>query len=953
MNKTKFLTAVVLAVVMVVSLCFATFAFAEGTVETSTIDAWKFAGGWETTTDYVDDGVRVTVPGADTVGDAAWQYKAVINNDASVSKAFSLKNNDKVVVEISAKLFDKDGNQISKSRNSDALDLYIMKGDTQLAMLRIWTNSGSPTNGNHSYNLFSSGWDNKGESYWIMGDATAESKFTLQIDKTNILSSYVGGQEDMVPLGTVEYIAECQAAFADVDEFKIEIKGENGFTNATEIVLRSVNGQSLANTDGKFTDTVAPVFMPATVATTVNTGEAYTIPTEAFDLLGEVSYQVKVGDADPVEGKTFTPEASGKQKVVLIATDAAGNSSQVEYEFDVVSDIPAPEITSLPTIEGGELKYFDTIVFEKPQFIDATGTATTVLKIYADGEEPVATLSENDNGQFTYFVSVNFVAGTYNFVYEVTNSSGTAVSDPIRVAYTTEQLSVADFVTTRSDSNMIADYVEAGLRLRSHEGFRRFMIGEFDLSEKLDVKFIVSANTVNGKSNTTDYVNLVFVNKQDSSKQVMYRVWCGHDGSDRPTNVYISYDGGVNYEDITDTGWISRKVDDVDDKYHMAFDLVDTFQGERIAGMQRVDNAYDRLVAFFGSCPSSDFIVGFEASRLGVNTGDFEMIVTEVNGQSFAAPLSKNDVHLAVQTDIPQNVGIDEQVIITAYAKDIFAETELKLTVTKPDGTTENADFVDRKVAYTFAQLGSYTLEISATGSNGNVVKQQFTVVCKSSTQEIEIALENDYEATYAQGSTIKISAANVSDNVVSTTIVVKYPDGTEKTVTAGEDLVFTAPGIYTITYTAKDASEPTPNQKELAKTINVPDTKKPVVTVEVAASAKVGDKIQATVKYTDDSDCDVTVTLTKPDNTSAKLTLKDGKYTLDLASAGKYTLKVVVEDIYGNKETVTKEITVEAEKEPEQEKKGCFGVVGAASATLATVVAAVAIVLVRKKNDK
>lgn len=962
MNRTKLLTSVILAVVMVVSLCFATVAFADGTIATSTIEAWKFGGGWGTTTDYVPDGVRITVPGSSTVidgnavGGEAWTYKATINNHESVAKAFSLKNNEKVVVEFSAKLFDKDGNQISKSNNSDALDVYIKQGDTQLALLRIWTNSGSATNGSHSYHLYAGDWANKATDSWIVGDATAESKFTLQIDKTNIVSSFVGGQANIVPLGTAEYIAERQKAFASVDEFQIVIQGENGFTDSTEIVLRSVNGQSLANVDGMFTDTVSPVFIPSTVTATVNAGEAYTIPTEAYDLLGEVTYKVKVGDAQPIDGKTFVPTGEGKQTITLIATDAAGNSSQVSYEIEVVNNIAAPIITSLPEIRGGEVKYFDTLVFDKPQFEDVTGAATTVLKIYLDTEsDPIATLQENSNHQFEYFVGVDFAAATYSFVYEVTNSAGTTVSDPVSVEYTNEKLSIADFVDVSDGGNMIADYVEAGIRLRSREAFKRFMVGEFDLAEGIDVKFIAQADTVDGKTNTTDYVNFILVNKQNKDMQLMYRVWCGHSGSDRPTNVYISTDCGVTYTDITDTGWISRTVGNVEDQYHMAFDMEETFKAERIAGIQRIDNTkedvYKLLADFLAACPSSDFLVGFEASRLGTPTGDYELIISEINGQKFAAPLTKNDAFLSVQSDIPEKVGKDEQLTIKAYAKDIFAATKLELSVVKPDGSAEEVGFEGRNVAYTFDQLGTYTLTIGATGSNGNFVKKQYTVVCKSSTQEIEIGLDGEYKATYEQGSSVKIISATISENVVSTTITVKYPDGTAKTVTAGDDLILTAPGIYTITYTAQDASEPTPNKKELVKTINVPDTKKPVVTVEVATSAKVGDKIEANVTYTDDSDCDVTVTLVKPDNTSVKMSLKDGKCILDLASEGKYTLKVAVEDIYGNKETVNKDITVTTEKKPE--KKGCFGVVGVASATFTAAVAALAVVLVRKKNDK
>ena len=72
----------------------------------------------------------------------AWRNYAVIPSVNS-SKTFSLANNDKISIEISAKLFDTSGNQISKSQNSDALDIYIYQASTenQLGLLRIWTNA--------------------------------------------------------------------------------------------------------------------------------------------------------------------------------------------------------------------------------------------------------------------------------------------------------------------------------------------------------------------------------------------------------------------------------------------------------------------------------------------------------------------------------------------------------------------------------------------------------------------------------------------------------------------------------------------------------------------------------------------------------------------------------------------------------------------------------------------
>ena len=140
--------------------------------------------------------------------------------------------------------------------------------------------------------------------------------------------------------------------------------------------------------------------------------------------------------------------------------------------------------------------------------------------------------------------------------------------------------------------------------------------------------------------------------------------------------------------------------------------------------------------------------------------------------------------------------------------------------------------------------------------------------------------------------------------------------------------------------------------------TINVADTTKPVVTVTVSEEAKVNDSLTAEITVVDDSEYDVTVTLTKPDSTVEKLT---GSYTFTVASEGTYTLKVVVEDIYGNIETITKEITVTANQtgtedpgnggntsEPE---KGCWGSVIPSIFSIALL--AMGVVALRKKREE
>ena len=179
---------------------------------------------------------------------------------------------------------------------------------------------------------------------------------------------------------------------------------------------------------------------------------------------------------------------------------------------------------------------------------------------------------------------------------------------------------------------------------------------------------------------------------------------------------------------------------------------------------------------------------------------------------------------------------------------------------------------------------------------------------------------------------------------ITSKEIIIKTPSNEEVHVNALDKYKFTKPGIYTITYIAKDDAKPVNNEISKTITINVPDTQKPVVEVDVNDTYVINSKVTLNVKVTDDSDYDVTVTLTKPDNNTVKLTASNNSYEFEANAAGKYVVKVVVEDIYGNKETITKEITVN-----EESKKGCKGEI----ATTMSLIATLGALIILKKSKK
>ncbi len=943
--------------IIVIALCLCAFTLRSvgaetGKVATSTLSAWKFAGGWETTSSFVDDGVKVVVPGASSVGSGnAWSYKAQINNDSSVTNEFSIADGKKLTLELSVGFYDTNGNIISKSQNSAAVDIYIYDAanmNSEIALLRIWTDSAGVLNGSHSVQLYGPGWSaqTNPSDVWILGDATLSSSFYIEFDKENLISAKVAGKDEITRLDDSNntFLTNVKDKFANVENLAFRIGGENGFTNDTEIVVRAINGQSLASSDGYINDTVAPTFDNATVAASLTMGEAYEIPLTAYDLFSGVDYSMVVGD-ETISGKTFTPTTTGEVTVTLVATDAAGNKGSKDLSFNVVSNISAPTITDVPVLTNKEVLYFETLSFEKPTYLDETGAATVALNVYR-GEELIKTIEESSNNTFDLTINSDFVSGAYTFEYAVTNSAGTTLSEQQTINLTVEEVSSAEFVTP--GANVVADYVDSGIRVRTTSNWTKTSFGVFDLAYGLDVKFIVNQIASNNKTNGDGTcVELILTNVDNPDLHISYRVWCKFgEEPDAPTNVYIYH--GSDFRDIENTGWISLNVDGVKGQYHMAFNFEETFVGERLGGMQRVDNAYEALQSFLNEVPSTKFDVSLQCANLG-GSGYYEFVLSEINGQSFASTAGVvnkvNDAILEVE-NLPTKVQNNDEVVFDVYAKDIFTTVSPVAQLVKPDGTLVDLAVVDGKVTYQFVDLGTYKVVVSTVGTNGVSVKKEVEVVCKSSILDIELTLPSGYNTNYGIGEELTVLEATYSDNVVTKIIEMKKPDGSVVTLNVGDKFTFATSGIYVLTYIAKDNAEPTPNEKVETLTINVADTTKPVVTVTVSEEVNVNDSVTPTITVVDDSEYDVTVTLTKPDGSVEKLS---GEYAFTVLSEGTYTLKVVVEDIYGNVETVVKEVVVN--KVVTKAEGGCGGSVIASIFGVVTL--ALGFAILRKKREE
>jgi hypothetical protein len=222
----------------------------------------------------------------------------------------------------------------------------------------------------------------------------------------------------------------------------------------------------------------------------------------------------------------------------------------------------------------------------------------------------------------------------------------------------------------------------------------------------------------------------------------------------------------------------------------------------------------------------------------------------------------------------------------------------------------------------------------------------------KSTVTPVEVQLPEGYKENYGIGEEMTVLEATYSESVVEKIIQIVKPDGSVVTLTVGDKFKFETSGIYVLSYIAKDDALPTPNEATQSLTINVADTTKPVVNVTVAETAKVNDSITVEINVVEDSEYDVTVTLTNPDATAQKLA---SPYTFTVSALGKYTLKVVVEDIYGNVETITKEITVTAveTEQPGTDEPTNNGCGGSIVASIFGVLALAGTVVVLRKKRK
>lgn len=318
---------------------------------TTNKDAWEYVGGWDINSTYIASGVQAAVKGADSVSNP-WDYKALIPNspnDTTLKNFFDLNLYESVEISFAVDMYDEGGNEQHMAVNGDGLfvDVLDLESWNVILHLKIWVNSGSPLNGDHSYELTLGDWSNKVNPFWIKGNATASSQFTIKFDLENHLQSYAGGQDGFVNLsgGNETIKSAVNAALANCNnKIKFAIYGDGGFKTTTNVVLKSINNQSLANSDGTFDDNVGPTFVKGadvTNETTFLPGVSYNTNDSlvAYDIInngGNTYYKTSVdGGNTKVDGRAFKFTELGEKVVTLYAYDGAGNESSISKTVTV------------------------------------------------------------------------------------------------------------------------------------------------------------------------------------------------------------------------------------------------------------------------------------------------------------------------------------------------------------------------------------------------------------------------------------------------------------------------------------------------------------------------------------------------------------------------------------------------------------------------------------------
>ena len=950
----------------------------QAAINPTTIDPYLYIGGWGSTSEFKNDGVTNTQKGASSVGSGeAWKYKvdilgADINNEDTkwVYENANISILDNISFDFSVNYYDESGNEILKSQNSSALDIYCEDAisGSQLSMLRIWTDSAGGKNGSHSMELYGSGWgDSYGVSYWIEGDASLDSSFHIEFNKESGFLPKLAGNDQGTILNA-DYAAKMKETLKDVTSVRFRLGGDNGWTKDLTTVLRSFNSQSFALTDGEIIDNVAPKFSNLGIAASLPINEEYTIDVKAIDVLSkDVTYSTEYNGVKS-DGLVFTPTKEGEDSVTVYAKDASGNESSKTYNFIGVNNISAPEfIGEVSTIETKTYEYYEDIILDVPSYKDSTGKGTCQLAIKHADDEEYTIIEKNSDNKFVLNVGYDFKEGEYSYKYIATNSAGITESDVKTAVITINKANIADFVELRG-SKTVAEYVPSGIRFRTREMYTYPSFGLYDLEKGLDITFQIPYKDYANGVVAPKCFDFKLINAVDSDYSLTYRMWLnqGKAGKDQPTNCVIEMKD-ENIQDIGECGWmfIGNSEEYVETTFK--FDMENYFSSFNNGGAASVANGIsDAVTNFFTKAPKAKYYASFTAAsdqysyKQTINE-TYEYTITKFNGQSLANTNGEfSDVKDAiVEISGKEEVEVNKEETYNIYAHDMFVKDE-NLTKTykmvKPDLSEEDItldEFGDFK--YTFTEIGTYKIKASVTGKNGRKVDKEFIINATQEKIPTTITLTGEYPTTLNVNDEVTIIGATYSENVnlEKTSIKIIDMNNKETSVKVGDKYKFTAPGLYTIRYFASDDALPENNTATLDIKINVIDNDSPVVNFTLKENYNINEKVTLKIEATDATALTYQVTITEPDNNVVKINDKS-EFEFTFTKAGEYKFEVKVTDLYDHTTKVEAKTTVIDTKVQETESKGCGGeIISTSILTSLLAVAGVVTLAIKKSINK
>lgn len=889
---------------------------------------WWFGGGDEihVTSSQVENGISILMDGQDTVGADAWKYDDIrVPNCQSVSEAsyitdsFSIEGNHEVIITFSMDCVTEDNklNYLSGNGLND-IDVYVYdsSNDKQLASIRIWYDSGSYSNGDHSYALgILDGYPNAcNGANWIVGDAKLSSYFTLAFSREYLFRSYVN--KDMSKLVRLDssnnhFYNSVHDAVESVDNIYFRFKGDNGWKKQANLLIRSINGQSLGGSGNVIEDVVPPeIIETSPMPSNIEVNQSFTLPIKAVDVLSHPALSFAVNGED-ISGNVFKPLVQGNYTITATAEDAFGNKTSKDYNLTAIGIIEPPVITSLPVIENISVKENTTVTFDKPVYEDSEGNA--VLKAFIkNNDDSSSSYTElnynNETEKFTYTFTGNDKKGNYSIIYTIENSAGKVTSDPINFDVEVIIVPKPDYVN--SQEGLTVSYVEEGILVNTIGGYRKIDFGAFNIRYGIDAYFTIPIYSSNGEKNTAAYFDMQFMSTKNENYWVMYRIWLNEEfltNDSSPTNMYFNLGtpGNSQCKDVTDCGWLTRTVNGVDGRFHFHFDYSDGFSGEFRNALVSAKGTQEFTTRLLEGGGDEYTVLFYAASRGSGDDQNSEFIINELNGQNFENTDGVIDavVRPVIEIGTINNVYAANSSFTTGiYVKDILClNPAVHYRFTNEAGEViKEETLADHTLNIDVPDPGFYKLKIFIINIKGREVGKTYDIESRSNLNPVTIDLDKTYESTYMPGEEIIVANPSYSSDVNLSKCKIILTRGNDvKEVSAGERIILEKAGTYILDYYACDNAYPTPNETHKKVYINVLDVVKPEVKVRISGSMRAEEMVTINIDVVDDTDCDIYAVIT--DVNGYKTIYQKDKLDLVFDQKGEYSLMVRVEDSYEN----------------------------------------------------